>query len=211
MKRLLFSLMLLTAFLGNVWAESKLYFEQETITIPNSASPANEVEYHQSLKWLWDTNNPNDVYTIQESQESDFSWTVHTTGDITITGDNIRWSKDNGDYGKEYNLSSGKFKYSGNNGSITVTAINPDFGGVTYSATYTILFRIQVKKWDFNSKQYTIQGSWDGNASLMNSHPERTSPEYHKQWKIDSSVYIMAPHSRYQNPTLLIVRTPASA
>ena len=182
MKRLLFSLMLLTAFLGNVWAESKLYFEQETITIPNSASPANEVEYHQSLKWLWDTNNPNDVYTIQESQESDFSWTVHTTGDITITGDNIRWSKDNGDYGKEYNLSSGKFKYSGNNGSITVTAINPDFGGVTYSATYTILFRIQVKKWDFNSKQYTIQGSWDGNASLMNSHPERTSPEYHKRY-----------------------------
>ncbi|MBO4607551.1 MAG: hypothetical protein J5682_06590, partial [Prevotella sp.] len=194
MKRLLTSLFLLTTLMGSTWGASLLYFDYPTIDIPISADPVtNEdqpVEFHQPLRWLWDENDPNTLWTITDEQEvSDFTWSVHTTGDMKISGDNnghtVLWQSSDG---KDYQLSSGTFYYRGTSGSITLTAVNPDFLGVAYSASYTIYFRmgIEVKKWDFNSTQYTITGSgWDGAVSHMNTTQGSTSPEYHKCSKPD--------------------------
>ena len=142
--------------------------------------------YQQDVYWLdnggWTMNLgtfPNSDGS-NSAQDNDFNWSVDVTGDITIPEGYYDTHS-----GSHYELKKGD-RYgshiyfdvpSGGSGTIMVTATNPDHDGLPYSCTYTILYHMGSSsvKWDFNSAQYTLQGSWDGNESDLGS-----GTKYHK-------------------------------
>lgn len=172
MKRIFTSLILLTVLLGSAYGRA-VFFENTVVEFPQGTNPQSEnghYVYQQDVLWTWwDGDN---VINLHDDQDNDFAWSVETTGDMAIAegyydnkiGDNRYELKKGNGYGS-------KIHFTGTSGTLTVTALNPDFDGQPYQCTYTIIFHMnrKAKKWDFNTTSYHLNGSWDVNETHMST------------------------------------------
>lgn len=120
--------------------------------------------YQQDVLWTWVDGG--DIINLKD-KETDFMWEATTTGDMQIAEGRYQRKVDD----THFILNGSDIYFTGTSGTITVTATNPDFDGVPYSCTYTILYHtgINSTKWDFNSKHYSFKGNWGGEQTYMNA------------------------------------------
>ena len=178
MKRLYLSLVLLCTLSVSSWA-AVLYFPQNLVEFPNSGDPQPDVReghkyYRQYVWWSW-SGDMTDGFDLSGS-EADFIWSVDVTGDITIASGHYLTKN-----GTHYELSNSEIYFDGSKGTITLTATNPDFGGVPYTASYTISYHAGVpsKRWDFNTKPFTTTNrGWEWGDEEHMSTPAQDHPAY---------------------------------
>ncbi len=183
MKRLLFSLMLLTAFVLGAQGRA-VYFNNSLVEFKNGTEPQiknGHKYYQQDVWWTWNEGDtPINLGAVHWSgepegvthdlQDVDFDWSVEVlSGDLSIP---------EGYYdrkiGQMYVLKNGEDRgshiyFDGTKGILKVTATNPDFEGEPYTCSYEIRYHLDVKskKWDFYSKAYSMTGSgWTGEQDL---------------------------------------------
>jgi hypothetical protein len=104
-------------------------------------------------------------------------WEAITTGDMQIAEGHYQRKVDN----SHFILQGSHIYFTGTRGTITVTATNPDFDGVPYTCSYTINYHIGINstKWDFNSKQYTLNGNkWNGTEERYKNN--QNAPIFHR-------------------------------
>ncbi|MBR4390227.1 MAG: hypothetical protein IKT00_13780 [Prevotella sp.] len=146
--------------------------------------------YQQDVWWMHDdggtTNLSNPYGNGYNAQDNEFIWTVEITGTgITIPSEYYETKN-----GNHYELKTGD-GFGSNiyfdatqsaSGTLTITATNPDYQGLPYTCSYTIIYHVSTPsiKWDFNSSHYTITGNWDGTPHHMNEHEGSSSPTYYK-------------------------------
>lgn len=173
----------LTCTIG-VWAQ-RAYFLSETISYPTGAEPATDggIKFvQQDIWWKWyEAEDPAHNLTRDLDADHDWVWTVDLTGDLTIpTGHYLKKALD----GKNYQVEAGDYTtgtrifFEGNSGTIKVTATNPDYGGVTYSISYTVFYHTDAEKWDFYSQRLDVGRAADSGSS-MNTHLS--------DWTLDTS------------------------
>ena len=168
-KRLITLLMFFCILAGNAWGENKLYFEYNVVEFSNADNPGTDGSgnylYQQHLLWLW--NGETEPYDITENgKDGDFVITATTTEDLRITD----YKEKIDDYNYVLNNTEVHFngvQTSGNRGTITITATNPDFGGVTYQCSYQISYHMDNKKWSFYSKRLEIGRYKDDNPKSV--------------------------------------------
>lgn len=131
------------------------------------------MHYQQDVLWTWQDGG--DIINLHEAQETDFMWEAITTGDLQIAEGRYQRKVDD----THFILNGSDIYFTGTSGTITVTATNPDFYGVPYTCTYTILYHMGINstKWDFNSKHYSFKGNWGGEQTYMNA---TNAPVFHK-------------------------------
>ena len=154
-KRLITLIMFFCILAVNAWGENKLYFEYNVVDFSNTEYPpldggvSGKYVYQQHLLWLWEGETvPNDLTAM--GKDGDFVITATTTEDMRITV-----YKEQAD-ANSYVLNNTEVHFEGNRGTITITATNPDFGGVTYQCSYQISYHMDNKKWSFYSKRLEI-------------------------------------------------------
>ena len=160
------------------WA-AVLYFPQKVVEFPSSGDPQPEVRdghkyYRQYVWWSWNDDQSNGFDL--SGNEADFIWSVDVTGDITIPSGHYH-SKN----GTHYELDNSEIYFDGNKGTITLTATQPNFNGMPYSASYTINYHTGVpsKRWDFNTKPFTPKtDSWMWGDEQHMSTPAQDHPAY---------------------------------
>lgn len=189
---------------GNVWGESKLYFEYNVIEFANSAADPKISDYYtgessnipepttpdwtgcyyrQPLLWIPDVSNP-DVYNITKMnrvEENDYIITVSTTGDMAIAEGHYKSRTEVETVGTvtryDYVLNNTELYFTGTSGTIKLTATQPDYLGVTYTASYTIAYHMSSKKWNFYSKTLAVGRMADPSSSLYTHKDEWTINE----------------------------------
>lgn len=172
MKRI-FTLLLMTLALAVSVQGRAVFFANSIVEFKTGQEPemVNGVKhYQQDVLWTWfDGDN---VINLHDAQETDFLWSVDATGDLAIA--NGHFITQNGNH---FEIQGSHVYFTGTKGTLTITATNPDFDGDAYSCTYTIIYHMGITsvKWDFNSKQYTIRGNWDGGETNFSG-----SNKYHK-------------------------------
>ena len=176
MKRLFAISALLMFFAVNSFSRA-VFFTNPTVEFPAGVEPSiidGHKYYQQDVLWVWEDGG--EVINLHNEQDRDFIWSVDVTGDLTLADGHYLTQS-----GTHYEIHGSEIYFDGTTGTITVTATNPDFQGVAYSCSYTIIYHVQKesKKWDFNSSEWHLRGNhWDGSISQMSSHD--TSPKYHK-------------------------------
>lgn len=166
MKKVLTLIALLCGFVGNTWSR-EAHFEYQMIEFSsNGTQPQTEGEnmwYQQPILWTW--NDGDTPFALNETQEEDFTWTVTTTGDMSIPEGHYL-SKS----GKDYIVNpSSKIYFRGSSGTLKITATNPDFDGVTYTCSYTIVYHMDNTKWDFYGKPLAVGRMKDESSTLHNN------------------------------------------
>ncbi len=145
-------------------AENYTWFPEETVYLDASHSK----EYSQQIFWYSET--PGEEYNGALPAEwayndFDFSYSV-LSGDLAVTS-----------LGYDRQSNGLKVTFTGNKGSIEITASN--FGkkdGNTYICKY-VLYYANAKRWDFNTKPFSPQAVWWGTETHMNNlsnHPVYT-------------------------------------
>lgn len=204
MKRL-FTLFIIVCILGgNAWGESKLYFEYNVIEFANSAADPKISDYYtdessnipapttpswtgcyyrQPLLWIPNVSNPG-VYNITKMngvEENDYIITVSTTGDMAIAEGHYKSRTAVETVGSvtryDYVLNNTELYFTGTSGTIKLTATQPDYLGVTYTASYTIAYHMSSKKWNFYSKTLAVGRMADPSSSLYTHRDEWTINE----------------------------------
>lgn len=161
----------LTCTVG-VWA-NRAYFLNEIISYPSGAEPATDggIKFvQQDIWWVWyEGENPAHNLTQELNADHDWVWTVDLTGDLTIPdGHYLKKALD----GKNYQVEAGnsptgtRIYFEGNSGTIKVTATNPDYGGVTYTVSYTVFYHTDAEKWDFYSQRLDVGRAADAGSSM---------------------------------------------
>jgi len=153
------------------WAHD-LYFANTTIECLSTETweytDGDYNYYQQDLLWKWE-GDQNEINLTNLSNDDDFTWTVEVTGDISVPdGHYLKKSIDNKSYIIEGvdNSDGTKIYFTGKSGTIKVTATNPDYGGDTYSCSYTIYYHMDSKKWDFYTKRLAVGRVADTGSSL---------------------------------------------
>ena len=176
MKRL-FTLLVFAAILS-INAQGRAVFFANTIVEFKTGQEPEIVDgfkhYQQDVLWTW--SDGDNIINLHDAQETDFMWEAITTGDMQIAEGRYQRKVDN----THFILNGSHIYFTGTSGTITVTATNPDFDGVPYTCTYTILYHMGINstKWDFNSKQYTLRGSWNGNEERYMG--AQNAPVFHR-------------------------------
>lgn len=175
MRRIYTTLVFLLALSMSSWA-GVLFFPQPLVDFPiNGDEPETRTEggstykyYCQHVWWYWNDDMSDNPFALTD-YESDFIWSVDVTGGITIP-EGKYLTKD----GDHYELSSSEIYFNcvdGQSGTITMTATQPDFNGIPYSASYTINYHTYTlgetsHLWDFYSQRLAIGRYKDGNSEL---------------------------------------------
>lgn len=190
MRRIFTTLVFLLALSMSSWA-GVLFFPQPLVDFPvNGDEPETVTEngstyknYLQHVWWYENDDMSGTPIALDSWQINDFIWSVDVTGDISIPSSHYI----NFDGASHYELNGPRIYFTGNRGTITLTATNPDYQGRPYSASYTIYYHTTTSKlWDFYSQRLAIGRYKDGNSELNNGglwkkinmstgHPE--SPE----------------------------------
>ena len=201
-KRLITLLMFFCILAGNAWGESKLYFEYNVIEFANSAADPKISDYYtdessnipapttpswtgcyyrQPLLWIPIVSNP-DVFNITKMngvEENDYIITVSTTGDMAIAEGHYKSRTEVETVGSvtryDYVLNNTELYFTGTSGTIKLTATQPDYLGVTYTASYTIAYHMSSTKWNFYSKTLKVgrmkdDGTGETTESLLHQH-----------------------------------------
>ena len=199
-KRLITLLMFFCILAGNAWGESQLYFENNIIEFANTATDPVVADfsgkenlpepttpewtgcyYRQPLLWIADTSNPTVTNLTKMSgvEENDYIITVSTTGDMAIAEGHYKSRTAVETVGSvtryDYVLNNTELYFTGTSGTIKLTATQPDYIGVTYTASYTISYHMSSTKWSFYSKKLKVgRMKDDGNGgtteSLLHQH-----------------------------------------
>ena len=143
MKRLLFSLMLLTAFIGNVKGENYTWFPQESVQLSSSDSK----EFAQEIWWHSDADNQH--MALPDWAYGDFEFTSEVkSGDLVVTS-LVPGNFTEGEQTK-YGL---KVTFTGSKGVIEITAANyGKHDDNTYICKYVLSYGGGSKRWDFNTR-----------------------------------------------------------
>ena len=176
MKRLLFSLALLCALSMSSWA-GILYFPHPIVDFPIGGDQPETVtengttyNYYCQHVWWYNNDDMSDTPIALDSwQINDFIWSVDVTGDIEIPQSHYV----NYDGGSHYELNGPWIYFTGSEGTITLTATNPNYQGIPYSASYTINYHTYTlgetaHLWDFYSERLAIGRSSDNDSELRN-------------------------------------------
>ncbi len=187
-KRLITLLMFFCILAVNAWGENKLYFEYNVVEFSNADNPGTDGSgnylYQQHLLWLWNGETvPYDI--TANGKDGDFVITATTTEDLRITD----YKEKIDDYNYVLNNTEVHFngvQTSGNRGTITITATNPDFGGMTYQCSYQISYHMDNKKWSFYSKRLEIGRYKDDNpkSEFRNWCDTYSDPA---KWRLENS------------------------
>ena len=192
MKRI-FSIFIMTMALVVSAQAGDVFFQYQEIEYKSGEFPEERnghYYYQQDVWWMHDdggTTNLKDPYNSgYNAEDNEFIWTVEITGTGITIPDGYYDTKN----GNRYELKTGN-GYGSNiyfdatqsaSGTLTITATNPDYQGLPYTCSYTIIYHVSTPsiKWDFNSSHYTITGNWDGTPRHMNEHEGSSSPTYYK-------------------------------
>lgn len=202
MKRIISFLVLVAALAGNAWAESQLYFEYNVIEFANTADDPKISDfdytgtgnlptpttpgwtgcyYRQPLLWMPDVSQSGvwNITKMNGVEENDYIITVSTTGDMAIADGHYKSRTEVETVGTvtryDYVLNNTELYFTGTSGTIKLTATQPDYLGVTYTASYTISYHMSSTKWNFYSKTLKVgRMKDDGNGgtteSLLHQH-----------------------------------------
>lgn len=174
MKKLFTLVVILMSLTVNVFGRA-VFFQNPTVEFPSGSEPEirdNHKYYQQDVLWVWEDGG--EVINLHNDQDRDFIWSVDVTGDLSIANGHYLTKSDT-----HYELQSSEIYFDGESGTITITATNPDFQGVAYSCSYTIIYHVQAssKMWDFNSQQFNANNfSWEERHMSSNNN----SPVYHQ-------------------------------
>lgn len=160
----------LTCTVG-VWAQA-VYFQNPVVEFRKTTTPAEEPEWVEGLDGNYHYHYQQDVFFVASegatpmdlgwAQDEDFVWSVDVTGDITIPAKYRLYPdaastthfelKSGSGYGSNIYFDLTK---TGGEGTLTVTATNPNWNGNVYTCSYTIYYHTDVKsvKWDFCGKK----------------------------------------------------------
>ena len=174
MRRIYTTLVFLLALSMSSWA-GVLFFPQPLVDFPiNGDEPETVTEggstykyYCQHVWWYGTDDMSGDPIALDGWQINDFLWSVEVTGDIKIPSSHyVTYDGDS-----HYELNGPWIYFTGNEGTITLTATNPDYQGIPYSASYTINYHTYTlgetsHLWDFYSQRLAIGRYKDGNSEL---------------------------------------------
>lgn len=144
MKRLLFSLMLLTVFIGNIKGENYTWFPLESVYL-SSSDPK---EFTQKI-W-WHSDDANQHMALPDFGYGDFAYTSEVlSGDLVVAS----LAPDYYTEGNEEKCNGLKVTFTGSKGVIEITAAQyGQYDGNTYICKYVLSYGGGSKKWDFNTK-----------------------------------------------------------
>lgn len=176
MRRFFTSLLLMMALSISAWA-GILYFPQPIVDFPiGGDQPETRTEngttynYYCQHVWWYNNDDMSDTPIALDSwQINDFLWSVDVTGNIEIPQSHYA----NYDGDSHYELNGPWIYFTGSEGTITLTATNPDYQGIPYSASYTINYHTFTlgetsHLWDFYSERLAIGRSSDNDSELRN-------------------------------------------
>ncbi len=179
MKRCLFFVLCLLALTTDVFG-AYTFFPNEIVEFKAGEEPENVngmKHFQQNIYW----NDDGGVMSLEWAQERDFQWYAQVTGDLEIPVGCGEYISEDG-VGKLFTLNNSHVYFTGSQGTVKVTATNPNFNGQEYTCSYTIRYHLAEtesgKRWDFNTSHYNLSGNWDPNETHMSTNSE--SQVYHK-------------------------------
>ncbi len=163
--------LLVIVFAQNTKAMEAL-FQNKIIEFTSTSHPTESngyMSFQQDIYWKWNDNDT--PFSLADlGQETDFTWTATTTGDMEIDPNHVISYN-----GNEYVIDGSTVYFKGSKGvtdskgTIRITATNPDYGGVTYSCSYIIAYNMNNTKWSFYSQRLAV-GRMKDEESILHNH-----------------------------------------